>query len=170
MGILAEWRYCPRCRAQLGHRRDRVVCDACGFVQFANSAPAVAALVVDGEGRVLLARRAIEPYTGLWDTVGGFLDEAEEPIAGLHREVLEETGLEIDIGHFAGAFVDRYGHAEDASPVLNLVWEASVVRGEPRPADDVTELRWFARDELPADGEIAFRHFGPFLRAWAQGR
>jgi ADP-ribose pyrophosphatase YjhB (NUDIX family) len=100
--------------------------------------------------------------------VGGFLDEAEDPVAGLHREVLEETGLEVEVGRFVGGFTDRYGDSEDASPVLNLVWEAAIVSGEPTPADDVSELRWFARDGLPADEEIAFTRFGPFLRAWAR--
>jgi hypothetical protein len=52
--------------------------------------------------------------------------------------------------------------------VLNLVWEATVVAGEPTPADDVAELRWFLRDELPPDDEIAFNRFGPFLRDWAK--
>lgn len=168
MGILAGWRFCPRCGETLDHGDGRVTCPACGLVQYANSAPAVAALVVDGEGRVLLARRARDPYAGLWDTVGGFLDEAEDPVAGLHREVLEETGLEVEVGRFVGGFTDRYGDREDASPVLNLVWEAAIVSGEPTPADDVSELRWFAPDGLPADEEIAFTRFGPFLRAWAR--
>jgi hypothetical protein len=51
--------------------------------------------------------------------------------------------------------------------VLNLVWEAHVVSGEMEPADDVSELRWFARDELPADDALAFRWIARFLREWA---
>jgi NAD+ diphosphatase len=65
MGILAGWRFCPRCGEKLDHGDGRVTCPACGLVQYANSAPAVAALVVDDEGRVLLARRARDPYAGL---------------------------------------------------------------------------------------------------------
>jgi hypothetical protein len=65
---------------------------------------------------------------------------------------------------------DRYGDGEDANPVLNLVWEATIAGGDPRPDDDVSELRWFSRDGLPPDDEIAFSRFGPFLRSWAQAR
>ena len=74
----------------------------------------MAALVVDGEGRLLLGRRAFEPDIGLWDTIGGFLEEDEDALAALHREVYEETGLEVEVGEFVGAFSDRYGQDADA--------------------------------------------------------
>ncbi len=167
MAILAGWRFCPRCRAELTHLDSQVECLACGFVRYANPLPAVAALVVDTDDRLLLGRRAFEPDAGLWDTIGGFLDEEEDALDALHREVREETGLEVEVGDFVGAFSDRYGTAADAPTALNLVFEARVVSGEPEPADDVSELAWFTRDALPADGELAFRWIGPALRRWA---
>jgi ADP-ribose pyrophosphatase YjhB (NUDIX family) len=118
---------------------------------------------------VLLARRAYEPDAGLWDTPGGFLEEGEDPLAGLRRELLEETGLTVEIGDFVGMFTDRYGDGPGATAVLNLVWEATIASGEPRAADDVSELQWFARDALPAESELAFRWLGPALRAWTSG-
>ncbi len=53
---------------------------------------------------------------------------------------------------------------EDAPFVLNLVWEAAITSGELEPADDVSELRWFPKDALPADDEVAFRWLAPALR------
>jgi len=136
-----------------------VECPACGFERYANALPAVSALVVDGAGRFLLARRAHEPDAGLWDTLGGFLEEDEHPVAGLRREVCEEAGVEIEVGEFVGAYPDRYGAGEHAPVALNLVWEVTIGVDEAElvPADDVSELRWFARDELPGDDELAFR-------------
>ena len=166
MSVLDGWRYCPRCGSPLVHGEGRVEC-ACGFVHYANSAPTASAFVLDHAGRVLLARRAYEPDSGLWDVPGGFLEEGEDPLAGLHRELLEETGLTIEPGEFVGVFTDVYGDGPGATAVLNLVWEASAVAGEPAPADDVSELRWFPRDGLPRDEELAFRWLGPSLRAWA---
>ena len=60
---------------------------------------------------------------------------------------------------FVGAYPDRYGDGEDAPVALNLVWKATLVCDEIGlvPADDVSELRWFARDELPSADELAFR-------------
>jgi ADP-ribose pyrophosphatase YjhB (NUDIX family) len=146
-----------------------VECASCGFIHYANPVPAVAALVVDEAGRILLARRAREPDAGKWDTLGGFLDEGEEPLAGLQRELLEEAGVEVEVGDFFGAFVDRYGDAADAPAILNLAWDVRITRGELAPADDVSELRWFPRDALPSDRQLAFNWLGPCLRAWAAG-
>jgi 8-oxo-dGTP diphosphatase len=167
MGELQDWRFCPRCGTRLTLETGRVECPACGFTHYASSAPAVSALIVDEGGRLLLARRAHEPDAGLWDTPGGFLEEGEHPLDALRRELGEETGLEVDAGDFVGAYVDRYGDAPDARAVLNLVWEARVASGEERPADDVSELRWFGLDELPRDEELAFRWLAPALRDWA---
>ena len=123
--------------------------------------------MIDGERRLLLGRRAVEPDLGRWDTIGGFLEEDEDAVAGLLREVREETGLEVSVGRFVGAFSALYGEGEDAVTALNLVWEAQVLSGEPRPADDVSELGWFPRSALPGDDELAFRWIGPALRGWA---
>ena len=107
---------------------------------------------------------------GMWDTIGGFLEEDEDALAALHREVYEETGLEVAVGEFVGAFSDRYGDGEDAPTVLNLVFEARMVTGDPQPADDVTELAWFAPHALPADDELAFDWIAPALRRWPERR
>ena len=170
VGVLAGWRLCPRCGADLAHGDGCVECAACGFVHYANPAPAVSALVLDDAGRVLLGRRAVEPDVGLWDTLGGFLEDGEDALTALHRELREEAGIEVEVGAFVGTFPDRYGDAEDAPPNLNLVWEASIASGTPTPDDDVSELRWFAPDELPSEGELAFRWLAACLPAWAKTR
>jgi ADP-ribose pyrophosphatase YjhB (NUDIX family) len=167
VGVLGEWRFCPRCASAVTHEQGRVECESCGYVHYANPVPAVSALVIDDERRILLARRAYEPDAGLWDTPGGFLDAGEEPVAALRRELLEEAGLTIDIGDFVGMFTDRYGDGPSAAEILNLVWEVRISGGEPTAADDVSELRWFACDALPGESELAFRWLGPALRSWA---
>jgi ADP-ribose pyrophosphatase YjhB (NUDIX family) len=168
MGILHGWRFCPRCRAELELDGGRASCPSCGFRFYAHSAPTASALPVDARGRVLLARRAIDPDRGKWDIIGGFLEEGEHPLDGLRREVREETGLDVEPGDFLVATVDRYGDGQDASATLNLVWSARLADGTPEPADDVDELRWFAPDELPAPEECAFEHVSTVLAVWRQ--
>jgi hypothetical protein len=81
------------------------------------------------------------------------------------RELREETSLEVEPLEFVGIWMDRYGSGEDAPATLNLYWTARAVTGEPEPADDVTELGWFATDGLPTAGELAF-HIPEVLSAW----
>jgi ADP-ribose pyrophosphatase YjhB (NUDIX family) len=146
----------------------RAECSACGFVAYANAAPTACALVNDDSGRLLLARRAIEPYRGRWDIPGGFLEEGEHPLDAVRRELREETGLEIEPKEFFGAWLDRYGDEPDAQWTLNLFWRADVVGGDEAPADDVSELCWFAREELPPPPELAFTTVVDVLRAWQE--
>ena len=161
---LDEWRHCPRCGGDLDRGRDRVRCPACGLVVYANPAPTASALVLGDDGRVLLARRASEPRVGLWDVIGGFMDEGESPVETLRREVKEETGLEIEPDEFVGGFPDRYGEA--GIYTINFYWTVRVVSGEPNAADDVAELAWFHADALPAPDEFAFPNSVEALRAW----
>jgi ADP-ribose pyrophosphatase YjhB (NUDIX family) len=163
VGLLDDWHHCPCCGAPVEPRDGRAECAACGYVAYANPAPAACALCVDEAGRILLTRRAWEPYAGMWDLPGGFLQEAEHPLDALRRELLEETGLEVEPTDWFGAFMVPYGDGPGARWVLNLVWEAHVLGGEERAADDVSELRWFAREELPPLDEVAMAE--P-LEAW----
>jgi len=170
VAMLIGWRSCPRCATRLDGGLGRLSCAVCGSVYYAQSSPAVSALIVDGEGRILLARRAFEPDAGQWDIPGGFLEEGEHPLDGLRRELEEETGLGVEPGAFVGTFMDTYGDGPEANAVLNLVWEAQIAAGDPIPADDVSELRWFPPDALPPDHELAFRWVAPALRSWLSGR
>jgi ADP-ribose pyrophosphatase YjhB (NUDIX family) len=172
MGVLHGWRLCPRCGGELDVTLApaRVSCPACTLVVYANPKPAVCALLVDESARVLLARRAVEPFAGYWDLPGGFVDEGEHPLAALRRELLEETGLEIEPGAFVGMWMDTYGDAADAQSTLNLYWEARIVSGTMKPADDVSELRWFEPGALPPRDQLAFATFAEALAAWAATR
>jgi ADP-ribose pyrophosphatase YjhB (NUDIX family) len=165
MAILADWKYCPRCRTSILGDERRVECPQCGFVAYANPAPTATAVISDDEGRVLLGRRAIEPDKDKWDLLGGFVDEGEHPLDTLRRELQEEAALEVEPGDFLGVWMDRYGYDAPAVSTLNLYWTARITGGEQRAADDVAELRWFAPDEIPWD-ELAFQVNEQVLRAW----
>jgi ADP-ribose pyrophosphatase YjhB (NUDIX family) len=164
MALLDGWRFCPRCSAPLAPQNgQRVECPACGFAAYANPDPTASAVCVDDRGRILLARRAVEPFLGAWDLPGGFVEVDEHPRDTVRRELREETGLEVEPDDFLGIWMDRYSEDESGSSTLNLYWRAPAGRGEPRAADDVSELRWFAPDELPPADELAFRNIALVL-------
>jgi ADP-ribose pyrophosphatase YjhB (NUDIX family) len=159
---------CPRCGAGLAVEPGRVSCAGCGFAAYANPSPTACALCVDSGGRLLLARRAHEPFAGRWDLPGGFVEEGEHPLDALRREIEEETGLVVEPGEFVGVWMDWYGAGAGVVSTLNLYWLARVLGGEPAAADDVTELGWFAPDELPPADEVAFANVPLVLEAWRQ--
>lgn len=161
MGRLDGWLFCPRCGARGRHSGPSFTCPECGHVEWSNPAPGSQA-VVERDGRVLLGRRGHDPARGLWDLPGGFLDEYEHPLEALHRELREETGLEIEPTEFLGIWMQPYGNRN----VLCLTWLARPTGGEERPGDDLTELRWFSPDELPAPDELAFETYVAILSLW----
>lgn len=160
------YRHCSSCGAKLdlpaateGITRQR--CGVCGSVHYQNAKPCVGAVIVR-DGKVLLARRAVEPFKGWWDLPGGFLLPWEHPADALLREVEEETGLTARATELLGIFVDRYGSGGDYT--FNVHYLAEVLGGEPRPEDDVSELAWFAPEELP--DQIAFENGRQALEVW----
>jgi len=161
------WKSCPRCTADLEIADGEAHCPECGLLVYANPVPTVSGLLVDEAGRILLARRAADPGAGLWDLLGGFMDEGELPLETLAREMREEIGVAIEPAAFFGAWPDRYGDA--GVWTLNLYWTARIVEGEPAPADDVSEVAWFPPAELPPWGEFAFENTVSVLQAWKSG-
>jgi ADP-ribose pyrophosphatase YjhB (NUDIX family) len=162
VSVLTGWKVCPRCSSALAQDDGHLRCDGCGSRYWANSVPGAQALL-ERDGRVLLGRRAQEPGAGKWDIPGGFLDEGEDALAGLRRELREETGLEAEPVEFLGIWIEPYW---DRS-VLCLTWLARPTGGRERAGSDLVELRWFAPDELPAPDELAFPTFVEILSLWA---
>ena len=71
----------------------------------------VGAVIVD-EGKVVLIRRKYEPLKGQWSLPGGMVEVGETLEAALTREMLEETGLSVDVGPVIEVF-DRISHDEE---------------------------------------------------------
>jgi 8-oxo-dGTP diphosphatase len=104
---------------------------------------AVGAYLFHG-GRILLLRRANAPYT--LAPPGGKLDPGEDPIAGLRREVLEETGLEIEV---FGAVNTWYGSMAPGKPALLCInYLTRTTSEDVRLSNEHTDFVWTSRAEL----------------------
>jgi ADP-ribose pyrophosphatase YjhB (NUDIX family) len=105
---------------------------------------------------VLLGRRAHAPWYGLWGSPGGFCELGEHPVETAAREVREEVGLDVEVGDYLGTWVDVYADdPEDPNAgVINVAYylasPASDAQGSLDPVE-VSEIEWFAWDELPAE-------------------
>ena len=90
-------RFCPNCGKpfRTEHCGNHTECPECGFVLFFNAAAAVAVLLRDAGGRLLLTRRAKEPAKGKLAFPGGFADIFETPEEAACRELAEECGITL---------------------------------------------------------------------------
>jgi ADP-ribose pyrophosphatase YjhB (NUDIX family) len=118
------------------------------------------AVVIERNGSILLGRRgpnSREP--GRWSFPAGFVDRGEPVEVAAVREVLEETGLSVELGPLLGLFSRR------GETVVLAAYAAISAVGEPVAGDDLDLLDWFHPDDLPV---LAFPHDSEIVAAWRE--
>jgi len=156
------FRYCPWCGRRTRRHKEgrflRSICGSCGYVQYRNPIVGVAAVIeedevirvigeeailaatgqraVSGQGRVLLARRAVT-YRGCYCLPCGYVEYDEEIREALVREIEEETGLIVETHRIAAAYSNF--HDPDKQSV-GIWFHARPLGGILRAGDDVDAL------------------------------
>ena len=97
----------------------------------------VAALVANEKGEVLLVN---SPWRG-WEYPGGLIEPGESFEAALKREILEESGVEIEITGFVGICKNV------ARDIVNIDFTARYTGGELTTSEESTEVGWFAPEK-----------------------
>ena len=145
----SHFKFCPRCSSEMTRREMfggvRPVCPQCGWIYFLDPKVAAAVLVEAG-GRILLVRRANEPFLGLWTLPAGFVNGGEDPAEAATRECLEETGLSVRITRVVDVIA---GQEHERGADFVIVYSAEVLGGELSAADDADAAEWFERNHLP---------------------
>ena len=109
----------------------------------------------EGELKVLLIERGLEPFQGQWALPGGFV-RVDEPLdAAARRELAEETGLTDVFLEQLCTFgqVDR----DPRERVVSVAWYALVKLSDhhAKAATDAAHAAWFSVSQIPA---LAFDH------------
>ena len=105
--------FCPGCGTRL-EALPPTTCSACGRRHWRNAKPGAAALAAR-DGRLVLVRRALDPWRGAWCAPSGFCDGDEHPILTAERETLEEAGVRIRVTGFLGIWTSPYDDEETAA-------------------------------------------------------
>jgi 8-oxo-dGTP diphosphatase len=155
--------FCPVCGGTLESRLlkstepERLVCQRCNFVFYLDPKVAVATIISDDRGQILLVRRAIEPGYGKWVIPGGYVDRGEEVQAAAIREAREESGVDVRLERL----VNIYSYPGGA-PVI-IVYAATMTGGCLGCDDEGLEARFFEPSDIPWN-DLAFRSTHEALR------
>jgi 8-oxo-dGTP diphosphatase len=109
----------------------------------------VGALIFE-DGRILLVERGKEPLKGYWSIPGGIVETGEKLEQGIRREVLEETGLDVEPYSMFEIF-ERIIPDAEGKPEYHYVLVDYLCRrlsGEPAAASDVSQVAWVSEPEL----------------------
>lgn len=143
------YKYCPQCanplsmqlRGEDGGPKERLTCSQCAWTHWNNPTPVLAA-IVQYQGRILLAKNAA--WTGeRFALITGFMEAGETPQAGMAREIMEETNLEVTQLSLIGVY-----DFQRRNQVLIAYHALTNDSGTVRLSPELTEYRLFKFEDL----------------------
>ena len=110
------------------------------------------AIVLNEKGEILLIR---DDRRGSWTFPGGIIEEGEGVLDGVRREVLEETGVEIEAGELVCVTSNTskypgYNGVKEVPTKVMLDFVCRAVSGAPRPSEENSQTAWFSPDQAKA--------------------
>ena len=93
-------KYCQHCGAKTENKipktddHIRAICTQCKAIHYQNP-KIITGVIVEHNGQILLAKRAIQPRYGTWTIPAGFMELGETTQAGAARECFEETEAKL---------------------------------------------------------------------------
>lgn len=115
-------------------------------------------VLLRGDNSFVLVKRGFDPFKGQWALPGGFLDMDETVEEAAAREAREETGLEIEIMDFIGAYSDP--KRDPRGRIVSVALLAREVGGKLKAGSDAQDVKSF---KSPPEN-LAFDH-GEILKA-----
>jgi ADP-ribose pyrophosphatase YjhB (NUDIX family) len=146
--------FCPKCGGRLAYQmageRQRLVCQACGYILYENPVVGVAAIVMQDDKILLGCRDVAATYGGLWCIPCGYVEYDEDVYAAAKRELYEETGLVIEVDE---VFTVLSNFHNPQAHTVGIWFKTHIVAGQLQAGDDLAAVDFFSLDNLP---ELAF--------------
>lgn len=140
--------------------RPRYVCGQCGMIHYQNPKMVVGSIPVweqNGETRVLLCKRAIEPRYGYWTLPAGFMENNETTSEAAMRETIEEAGARVELHDMFSLLNVPHVHQ------VHIFYRATLLDLDYQAGIESLEVDLFAEAEIPWE-DIAFPTVGHTLK------
>ena len=112
--------------------------------------PAVSCVLFNKKGQVLMVRRANPPAQGKWSLPGGVVKTGEELEDALKREMLEESGLEVEVGPLlsVSSRIVRNRNGRIKYHFILLDYLCKWIGGLLKAGSDASEISWVNVDKI----------------------
>jgi 8-oxo-dGTP diphosphatase len=102
----------------------------------------VMAVILDEDNRLLLVRNTYDPRFS-WGLPGGWMGRDEQPEECIRREILEETGFELEVDRLLAT------RTHSRLPSVDIVYRGWITGGAFRQSAEIAEAAYFPIDNLP---------------------
>ena len=161
MKLQDAYQHCLLCGSDLIKTESHLECSSCGLPNYLNPAPCNTCIIENDKGEILLVRRGIEPFKGMWDLPGGFIQPGETFEESVKRELQEELSVKVELIKIIDGYNDIYIYESKeqkiVSPTICFVVAVKVVSGTLTPGDDITECKFFPKNTVLKQ-KVAFKN------------
>lgn len=131
---------------------ERDVCNTCGLINYVNPkliAGVVATWHDNGQDKILMCKRAIDPRKGFWTLPAGFMEQGETVAEGAAREANEEANADVE----TDALIGIYNVARIAQ--VQMFYRGCLRAPDVSPGPESEEVALMAWEDIPWDA-LAF--------------
>jgi len=123
-----------------------------------NPYPAVD-IIIEDKDRIVLVKRAKEPWKGKLAFPGGFIEWGESAEFAAKREAKEETNLDVELTDILGVYnIDN----DPRGYIVTIVFIARPLRGVIMGGDDAANANWYSINQALHE-DIVVKHYKVLL-------
>ena len=101
--------------------------------------------IIEQKGKYLLVQEAKEKCKGKWNIPAGHLEENETIIEGTKREILEETGYNVELT----GLIQLSNKVTEKDNWLSIIFSAKIINGSIKYNQaEILAVAWYSLEEI----------------------